>query len=36
VSKFAASERETPFSSSNVNVSATGKGSDIPVDSITR
>jgi hypothetical protein len=36
VSKFAALDSETPFSSSNVNVSATGNGSDIPVDSITR
>ena len=36
VSKLATSDKEIPSSSANVNVSATGKGSDIPVDSITK
>jgi len=36
VSSRATSERLLPSSSSKVNVSATGKGSEIPVDSITR
>ena len=36
VSSFDTSEREIPFSSSKVNVSATGKGSEIPVDSISK
>ena len=36
VSKSATSDKEIPFSSANVNVSATGKGSEIPVDSITK
>ena len=32
----ATSESEIPFSSANVKVSATGKGSEMPVDSMTR
>ena len=35
VSKTATSER-APLSSLNVNVSATGKGSEIPLDSIIK
>ena len=36
VSNDATSDNEIPSSSANVNVSATGSGSDIPVDSITK
>jgi hypothetical protein len=36
VSSLATCDKEFPFSSSKVKASATGKGSEIPVDSTTK